>query len=98
MENERDFYFQRRATVFFFSLSPVDISSDVCGKLDGERIVGVPIQGRPAKWCRIEPLSSQSEDWEAVQDWRDAILHVLHSQDTKIRIATFTESVAELPN
>jgi hypothetical protein len=84
---------------FFSSLSPVDIFSDVCGKLDGESIVGAPIQGKPCKWCRIEEsLPSQPEVWVPIQDWRDAILHVLHSQDTKIRITIVTESAISPAN
>lgn len=82
----------------FSSIFPVDVFSDVSGKLDGEGNVGAPIQGKPCKWCRVEPLPSQREDWERVQDWREAIPHVLDSQDTKIRITIFTELVARLPN
>lgn len=94
MENERDFYFQRPASTFSPFSFPVDILSDVRGKLDGERIVGALIQGKPCKWCRIESLPSQSEVWVHVQDWRDAILRVLNSQDIKIRITISTESAA----
>jgi hypothetical protein len=81
---------------FFSFSSPADIFSDVRGNIDGESIVGEPIQGRSCKWCRIEP--SQPEVWVPVQDWRDAILHVLHSQDIKIRITIFTESATRLAN
>ena len=88
------FIFKGRRLPFPRSLSPVDILSDVRGKLDGERIVGALIQGKPCKWCRIESLPSQSEVWVHVQDWRDAILRVLNSQDIKIRITISTESAA----
>ena len=71
------------------SLSPADRFSDVCGKLDGESIVGELIQGKPCRWCRVGP---QPEVWALVNDWREAILHVLHSQleDIKIRIKWVT--------
>jgi len=92
------FIFKGRRLAFYSSRSPVDVFSDVCGKLDGESIVGAPIQGRPCKWCRIEPLPSRPEVWEPVRDWRDAIQYVLDSQDIKIRITIFTEPAARRTN
>ena len=86
MLGKRTGFLFSKASVWLFlpSLSSVDIFSDVCGKLDSESIVGKPIQGGPCKWSLIEP--SQPEVWVPVQNWREVIRRVLHSQNIKIRI------------
>jgi hypothetical protein len=72
-----------------------DISADVCGKLEGEGIVGSSIKGKPnLRYC-VERLSAPPEanpmDWEPLEDWREPIRRLLKSPDRDvgtIRIGT----------
>jgi hypothetical protein len=81
--------------LIFLLLALADIFLGICGKLEGEHIVGAPIQGRTCWWRRhMEPMSTTGTPaWVSVADWRVAISHILddaqRSQDIKIRITTF---------
>jgi hypothetical protein len=57
------FIFKSQCLISSFLLIPLaDIFSGICGKLEGEHIVGAPIQGRTCWWRRhVEPLPSQHQ-------------------------------------
>ena len=73
------------------NLSPFNVSPDVCGKLEGESIVGAPMQGSPKVRYRVEPLrpstSTNAAPWEPLQDWREPIRRTLNSENTSISIS-----------
>jgi hypothetical protein len=54
------FIFKSQCPVFFF-FPFADIFSGICGRIEGEGIVGAPIQGRSCRWCRVAPLPSQHQ-------------------------------------
>ncbi|KAH9966989.1 hypothetical protein BJV74DRAFT_284172 [Russula compacta] len=63
------------------------IFKNVCGKLEGEGIVGASIQDKPNLRYHLEDTSStNSVGWKSIQDWRDPIRRMLKSQDISIRI------------
>ena len=90
------FLFSKVSAWLFLLLSPVDdIFPGICGKLEGERIVGNLFRNRPrCEWCHVDSLPSQpatgTPPWISLKDWKVPISHVLYSQeikqDTKIRI------------
>ena len=64
------------------------ISADVCGKLEGEGIVGSSIKEKPnLRYC-MERLSSPAEtesmDWKLLQDWREPIRRLLKFPDPDV--------------
>ena len=72
-----------------------DISADVCGKLEGEGIVGSSIKGKHNLRCCVERLSAPARanpmDWVSLEDWRDPIRRLLESPNPDvghIRIGT----------
>jgi hypothetical protein len=83
------------------------IFKSICGKLEGERAVGAPIQGKSYRWCRAEPLplpnppntsamttsTTSTSAWVLVEDWKETISHVLNSPDIRIRIEVITRPV-----
>jgi hypothetical protein len=74
-----------------FQVSPLIVSADVCGKLEGERIVGSSVQGNPELLrYRVEPLqpstSMGSIPWESLQDWREPIRRTLKSKSENANI------------
>ena len=51
------FLFLKVSAWLFLLLSPVaNIFSGICGKLEGERIVGNLFRNRPCEWCHVESL------------------------------------------
>ena len=79
----------------FFKFAHLDISTDVCGKLEGEAIVGSSIKGKLDLRCCVERLSAPAEanpmDWEPLQDWTEPVRRLLKSPDPgvgSIRIGT----------
>jgi hypothetical protein len=102
------FIFKSQCPVFSFLLFRLaDVSSGICGKLEGERAVGAPIQGKSYRWCRAEPLplpnppntsamttsTTSTSAWVLVEDWKETISHVLNSPDIRIRIEVITRPV-----
>ena len=78
----------------FPTFTHFDISADVCGKLEGERVVGSSINGTPNYRVEGSALFANPEDWIPVQDWRDPIRRLLKSSDPDvgdIRIRTDPE-------
>ena len=79
----------------FFNSAHLDISADVCGKLEGEGIVGSSIKGKlDLRYC-VERLSAPAEanpmNWEPLQDWREPVRRLLKSPNPgvgSIRIST----------
>jgi hypothetical protein len=62
-----------------------DIIVDVCGKLEGERLVGSSIEGKPnLRYCVEPPTSANAMDWKSLQDWRDPIHRLLKSPDRDV--------------
>ena len=73
---------------FFSYFSHFYISADVCGKLEGEGIVGSSIKEKPnLRYC-MERLSSPAEtesmDWKLLQDWREPIRRLLKFPDPDV--------------
>jgi hypothetical protein len=65
LAGEWDFDFQKSGSHFLFLFSLVDFISGVCGKLEGERIVGALIEGR-SWWFQTESLPFQHQVESAV--------------------------------
>ena len=79
----------------FSIFSHFDISADVCGKLEGEGIVGSSIKDKLDLRCCVERLSAPAEanpmDWKPLQDWKEPIHRLLNSPNPgvgNIRIGT----------
>ena len=87
---KRRYDFQRYAATPS-NLASFDVSLDVYGRLEGESIVGAPIQSNPKLCYRIEPLqpatSINAVPWEPLQDWREPILRTLNSKNASIYIS-----------
>jgi hypothetical protein len=91
-----NFWVPNKAIIFkgsycnFFNLPPFDTSPDVCGKLEGESIVGESTQGIPNLQYRVEPSSAapptNSDAWKTLRDWREPIHHIVNSPDISIHI------------
>jgi hypothetical protein len=89
----------QRAIIFkglslaFSKFAHFDISADVCGKLEGERIVASSITSKPnLRYCVESPTSADSVDWKPLQDWREPIHHhLLKSPDLDVSIRIGTE-------
>lgn len=58
------------------------IFKDVCGKLEGEKIVGSSIKGQSNLQYREEPspTSANTMEWKPLQDWTEPIHRLLKSQ------------------
>ena len=71
-----------------------DMHLDVCGKLEGETIVGVSVQRTRNLGYRVDPHTTTPSPntnptkWEPLQDWREPIRRMLDSQDISIHICT----------
>ncbi|KAF8497898.1 hypothetical protein F5888DRAFT_1827814 [Russula emetica] len=57
------------------------IFKDVCGKLEGEKIVGSSIKGQPnLQYCEEPSTSANTMEWKPLQDWTEPIRRLLKSQ------------------
>ncbi|KAI0288281.1 hypothetical protein BC826DRAFT_1107873 [Russula brevipes] len=79
-----------RAFGNFWVVNEAIIFKNVCGKLEGESIVGVSIQGIPNLQYRAEPSSAapptNPDAWKTLRDWREPIHRIVNSPDISIHI------------
>ncbi|KAH9955998.1 hypothetical protein BC827DRAFT_1234259 [Russula dissimulans] len=82
------------ACLAFSFIARFDVHVDVCGKLEGETIVGASVQRTPNLGYRVDPHTTTPSPntnpakWEPLQDWREPIRRVLNSRDIDIHICT----------
>jgi hypothetical protein len=73
-----------------------DVSTDVCGKLEGEAVVRASIEDNPSFTYRLEP-SSSTNSWEPLQDWKGPIKRMLDSPDTNMHIGVEQSKLPQSP-